>query len=243
MAKIDYNKKISLAIKHFWDTRNNQKTAQVGTGITDSSNRGSVTGGKQLNGFIELLSSVAQDTGIPKQYIYTSGNQLPGYFRPTKDWDIVIISPSQKLLAAIELKSQVGSFGNNFNNRTEEALGSALDLWTAFREKAFPNQSISPWLGYMMIVEKTKKSTIPVRVYEPHFKVFEEFNTTSYIERYKLFSQKLMLERHYSGCCLIWTSDAKKYGNVDNSISMEAFVQSFIGHLTGQLHEFKHSKK
>ena len=39
-----------------------------------------------------------------------------------------------RLLAVIELKSQVGpSFGNNFNNRTEEAIGSAVDFWTAYR--------------------------------------------------------------------------------------------------------------
>ena len=51
------------------------------------------------------------------------------------------------LLAAFEFKSQVGpSFGNNFNNRTEEALGSATDLWTAFREGAFQT-SQRPWLA------------------------------------------------------------------------------------------------
>jgi hypothetical protein len=135
-----YDKEIKSGIKHFWNTRNDQKTNQTGKGIGDLSNRGSVTGGKQLNGFIDLLSLVAIDSGIPKSCIYIKGNQLPGYFRPTKDWDFVIISPNNELIAAIELKSQVGSFGNNFNNRTEEALGSALDLWTAFREKAFPNQ-------------------------------------------------------------------------------------------------------
>ena len=51
---------------------------------------------------------------------------LPGYFRPTKVWDILIVH-KQELVAAIQLKSHVGpSFGNNFNNRTEEAIGAAL---------------------------------------------------------------------------------------------------------------------
>ena len=58
--------------------------------------------------------------------------QLPGFFRPTKEWDLVVVKNGH-LIAAIEAKSQVGpSFGNNFNNRTEEAMGSALDIWTAF---------------------------------------------------------------------------------------------------------------
>ena len=41
---------------------------------------------------------------------------LPGYFRPTKLWDLLVTYKGQ-LIAAIELKSHVGpSFGNNFNN-------------------------------------------------------------------------------------------------------------------------------
>lgn len=75
-----------------------------------------------MDGFVALLTKVTLDSGIPQECIYTRSNQLPGYFRPTKDWDFLIISPTKKLIAVIEFKSQVGSFGNNFNNRTEEAL-------------------------------------------------------------------------------------------------------------------------
>lgn len=100
----------------------------------------------------------------------TRSNQLPGYIRPTKDWDFLIISPSKKLISVIEFKSQVGSFGNNFNNRTEEALVSAVDFWTAFRENVYPNQQ-APWVGYLMAVERCEKSTSVVKVAEPHFKV------------------------------------------------------------------------
>ena len=58
-----------------------------------------------------------------------------------------------QLIVVLEVKSQVGpSFGNNFNNRTEEAIGSALDLWTAYREGAF-NKTIRPWLGYLFLLE------------------------------------------------------------------------------------------
>jgi len=65
----------------------------------------------------------------------------------------LLVVKNGRLLAAIEAKSQVGpSFGNNFNNRTEEAIGSALDLWTAFREGAF-NGGIQPFLGYFFMLE------------------------------------------------------------------------------------------
>ena len=232
-----YQELLKDAVKVFWETRNSQKDAQSEKQIKDTGNRSSVTGGKQLDGLLKLLYIVATDLGIPENCIYIKGNQIPGYFRPTKDWDMLIVSPTKKLIAVIELKSQVGSFGNNFNNRTEEALGSATDLWTAFREQAFPNQA-APWLGYMMIVEKSIKSTTPVRIAEPYYKVFEEFRNTSYLDRYKLFCQKLMLERLYTQTCLIWVTNDHNFGSIENNISFEAFIYSFIGHLTGQMHEF-----
>lgn len=233
-----YRELLTAAVKLFWNTRNSQKDAQTEKDIKDAGNRGAVTGGKQLDGLLELLYVVAIDTGIPQNCIYLKGNQLPGYFRPTKDWDMLIVSPTRKLVAVIELKSQVGSFGNNFNNRTEEALGSATDLWTAYREKAFPNQS-APWLGYLMVVERSIKSTTPVRIAEPYFPVFEEFRGTSYLDRYSLFCQKLMLERLYNQCGLIWVTNDHQFGDVEASISMDAFLYAFIGHLMGSLHEFK----
>ena len=78
------------------------------------------------------------------------------------------------ILAGIEFKSQVGSFGNNYNNRTEEAIGSATDIWAAYREGAF-KPSARPWLGYMMLLEEAPGSMRPVKAQEPHFKVFPEF--------------------------------------------------------------------
>ena len=43
------------------------------------------------------------------------------------------------LVAAIEFKSQAGeAIGNNLNNRAEEVVGLASDLWVAFREGVIP---------------------------------------------------------------------------------------------------------
>lgn len=234
----DYTGIIQDAIACFWNTRNRQLHNQIDRNNRDAGNRGAVTGGKQMDGFVALLSRVAVDMGIPENCIFTKSNQLPGYFRPTKDWDFLIVSPAKKLITAIEFKSQVGSFGNNFNNRTEEALGSAIDLWTAFRENIFPNQN-APWVGYLMAVERCKKSTAVVRVAEPHFKVLKEFQKTSYIDRYSILCRKLILERHYTAAALLWTSDASTYGNVADDISIERFLSAFAGYLQGVINEFK----
>jgi len=81
----------------------------------------------------------------------------------------MLVIKDNTLLVVIETKSQVGpSFGNHFNNRTEEAMGSSLDLWTAFREGAF-DQAIQPFLGYFFMLEDCEASMRPVRVREPHF--------------------------------------------------------------------------
>lgn len=224
---------IEQAINFFWETKSKQLTDSG-----DTSNRGSVVGGKQMDGFVELLRSVAVNTGVPEKYIITDNNYLPGYFRSSKDWDLVIISPSKKLIAAVELKSQIGSYGNNFNNRTEEAIGSAVDLWTAFREKQFPNQQ-APWVGWLMVVGRDKSSLRSVKNYEPHFPVRSEFVGASYIDRYRILCQKLILERHYTSAALLWTSEDKSYGDVSEDISLHRFIASFSSYLTGVINEFK----
>jgi len=229
-----YKKEIKMAVELFWDTRTKQNSDRK---KKDQGNRSSVTGGKHLDGFVNLMVKVAVDIGIPKENIFTKGNALPGFFRPTKDWDLLILSKENHLIAALEFKSQVGSFGNNFNNRTEEVLGNAVDLWTAYREKGFLQKS-PPWLGYLILVEKSDKSTRIVRVKEPHFKVRKEFVNTSYLDRYKLLCEKLMLEKHYNAASIIWSNSDKKFGDVDNELSIEAFIESFKGFLIGKLSKF-----
>ena len=88
-----------------------------------------------MDGFIALLRDLIIESGIDEKHIsYNAALELPGFFRPTKEWDLLVVRDGQ-LVVVLEAKSQVGpSFGNNFNNRTEEAMGSALDLWTAYRD-------------------------------------------------------------------------------------------------------------
>ncbi|MDX2283816.1 MAG: PaeR7I family type II restriction endonuclease [Bacteroidia bacterium] len=191
-----------------------------------------------MDGFVRVLKQAAVDLGVPEACIYTRGNSLPGFFRPSKAWDFLIITPGQKLIAAAELKSQVGSFGNNFNNRVEEAIGSAVDLWTAFRERTLP-QMQQPWLGYWMLVEKTPASVRPVQIQAPHFQVRSEFQQTSYLDRYVIFCRKLLAERHYSAAALIWTTEELEFGSLHAELSAEVFLLSLMGFIQGRLQEFE----
>jgi len=200
----DLDRKIKSAVRHFWKVRKSQSTKQKSSGKLDQGERGAVTGGAQLDGFIKLLKNLVIAEGFPQNSIIFRRRQtiLPGYFRPTKEWDLLLVH-KDNLIASIELKSHIGpSFSNNFNNRTEEAMGSATDLWTAYREGLFQD-SIKPWLGYFIFLEDHDKSTSTVSVQEPNFKVAPEFKNTSYAQRYEIFCRRLIRERLYDAACLI----------------------------------------
>ncbi len=132
----DLPRQVREAVRFYWRTRNKQLEKQANSGSKDQGLRSAVTGGAQMDGFIDLLTRLVLDAGIERNQVFCNESlELPGYFRPTKKWDFLVVVEGQ-LVAALEAKSQVGpSFGNNFNNRTEEAMGSAVDLWTAFRER------------------------------------------------------------------------------------------------------------
>ncbi|MBN2019250.1 MAG: PaeR7I family type II restriction endonuclease [Sedimentisphaerales bacterium] len=223
------------AVAHYWKTRLSQQKKQKASGQADHGLRSAVTGGAQMDGFIELFTSVVVEAGLPKECIFRKRSvELPGFFRPTKEWDLLVIKDGI-LVAAVEAKSQVGpSFGNNFNNRTEEAMGSALDLWTAYREGAFL-KSPQPFLGYFFMLEDCAASNQPVSVREPHFKVFPEFIQASYLRRYELFCRKLVLERQYTAAAFI-TSDGRNGMNGEfhisaEDLSLERFTKTLAAHV------------
>jgi hypothetical protein len=194
-----------------------------------------VTGGKQMNGFVSLFASIIEAEGIPASAVNVRATTLPGYFRPEKDWDLVVVLDG-RLIASVEFKSHVGSFGNNFNNRVEEALGNATDLNTAYREGAF-RPSTKPWLGYMMLLEEHRKSTRPVRLRQPHFPAFSEFSNASYQRRYELFCTRLVRERLYDAACLIVSpSDKGVAGDYKEPLEELAF-SNFVVSLQGKLTE------
>jgi len=225
-------KGLRQAIQHFWSTRETQAQKQGSqTGARDAGARTAVTGGRQMDGFISLVREHLCDHGLPKTQVYCEKRiEIPGWYRPEKKWDLLIVENGQ-FLAGIEFKSQIGSFGNNYNNRTEEAIGSACDLWAAYREGAF-KPSARPWLGYMMLLEDAPGSSRPVRAQEPHFKVFPEFKSASYAKRYEILLTKLIRERLYDSACFL-LSDSKngpkgKYQEPAAELTFENFMTSLL---------------
>ena len=235
----NFEQQASDAIRAFWDTRAAAAQRQQLSGMVDQGERSSVTSGKTMDGFVNLLADLVAANGLPDAQVYlTRGvNTLPGYFRPTKDWDVVVLRRGV-LVAAIELKSQVGpSFGNNFNNRSEEAIGSAVDLWTAYREGALGNQP-RPFVGWLMHVEDAPESRRPVKTSSPHFPVFRELRNASYLERYDLLCERLVLEGLYSETALITSTRDRgplgEYRDVSEANNLRRFVAAFSAHIAAE---------
>jgi hypothetical protein len=227
------DQRLRAAIRHFWTTRQSQAQKRgSATGAKDAGARAAVTGGAQMNGFIALVRDLLCRNGLPQAHVLCEkGVELPGWYRPEKKWDLLIVSDG-RLIAGIEFKSQVGSFGNNFNNRTEEAIGSATDLWAAYREGAF-EPSARPWLGYLMLLEEAPRSMSPVRNREPHFEVFPEFRDASYAQRYEILLTKLVRERLYDAACFLLSDSTNGpkggYREPASELSFQNLITSLLG--------------
>ena len=220
----------------FWGNREKAKQKQIEAGTVDQGERAGVTGGKNMDGFIALVIDLVKGNGLAHASIYQKRAllTLPGYFRPTKLWDLLVIHEG-RLIAAIELKSQVGpSFGNNFNNRTEEAIGTAHDLWTAYRENAFGKHP-RPFVGWMMLVEDAPESRTPVRDSSPHFPVFPEFQGAAYLNRYDILCQRLIQEQLYTTASIITSPRSAvttgEYTDLSEMTGLKTFVTSLAGHI------------
>jgi hypothetical protein len=231
----DYETQAREAVKAFWGNREAAARKQVESGNVDAGNRGAVTAGKNLDGFVALVRSLIAANGLGHAQVCQAKGLLvlPGYFRPTKQWDLLVMH-GQQLIAAIECKSQVGSFGNNVNNRAEEAVGTAHCLWTAYREGALGDQP-RPFLGWLIVVEDAPGSREPVAISEPHFRVFPEFRRASYLRRYDLLCQKLVREQLYTAAALVATPstaiETGDYADLSAPSSLRTFVTAFAGHI------------
>jgi len=235
----DYETKAADALKAFWGNRAEARKKQLEAGKIDQGERAGVTGGRNLDGFLALILDLIEANGLGHADIHQTRAlvTLPGYFRPTKLWDLVVIHRGH-LVAAIELKSQVGpSFSNNFNNRTEEAIGTAHDFWTAYREKAFGEQP-RPFVGWLMVVEDADASRAPVRDKSTHFPVSPQFQGASYLRRYDILCQRLVLEQLYTSASVIASPrgaiDTGAYSELSEMTGLKTFVRAFAAHIAAE---------
>ena len=238
----DFDARLRAAVGAFWSARASVLPGKQG------GTRDTVVGGKNLDGFADLVRSVA----VHCVHTRRGSAVLPGFFRGTKSWDVLVIH-QRRLLAVFEFKSQVGSFGNNFNNRSEEAIGSAADLWVAHHHGAYSdgqhrsrnrvaegevallNPTLQadprpPFVGWLMLLEDCEASLRAVRCEQPHFKVFPEFESASYATRYQILCERLVERGLYSAAALELTvPDTDQHRSLSSATSLRTLFAEFAG--------------
>jgi len=239
---LDIDQRLQDAVQLFWDGRDKNLAKQKESGKIDAGTRGAVTAGTQMGALEVLIADILCDAGLKKLDVRTrTGLELPGYYRPEKRWDLIVVSEEQ-LVLAMEFKSMVGSFGKNVNNRFEEAVGSAQDIWTAFREGRF-GKSPTPFLGYLFLLEDHTEVHEPKSNAEPYFAVDPIFKTgegrgrrsasgVSYGRRFEILCRRLVLERLHTATCLVLATNENptRITQPADDINFQRFVAGLRGH-------------
>jgi len=243
------------AVAAYWEVKKAQEETSSLNGRVGAGTAGKVRGGAHFDPIAELLTKFFLDADYPSSAIrVTAGDhlELPGYYRPQKRWDVVI-SYENTLVAAFELKGLGSpSFGNNYNNRVEEALGSAVDVRRARLAELFPGER--PWLGYFFIMEDALKSQkgvdIETRTSFPVEDIWladcclaaggkpcnpkrSKLHGKSYQDRFAIFCERLMEKEMYDAVCYI-TSSPTEQGPREPSAQLDwaHFSAAITGRIT-----------
>lgn len=225
----DYTDLLDAAVKSYWNVRRDQAERSRAAGILNPGLRAEVTGGRHLDELQALVIRVFVDAGIPARLIDVKKRPIAGYFRRDKSWDIVVMV-KDRVVGIIELKSMAGEGGGkNFNNRTDEALGQAMDVWTAV-ERGLIDTPLRPWLGYFMLLEDNASFNEPVKARTPVWTPDPEFTGSSYGRRYEIFFDRMVRERLLDAACLVFgrkTDGRVRFAN--DALSFQSFAAAIHG--------------
>ena len=147
------------------------------------------------------------------------------------------------MIAAIEVKSQVGSFGNNFNNLIEEALGNASDFWAAYKNGLF-SPSARPWLGYILMLEEKPASVKPTkRIRLAPYPIDEEFQELSYAKRYEKACERMVRELMYDAACFLTSTATEGLAGAYQQPNRELGIENFAASLHARAAAFAAVKR
>lgn len=224
------------AVVNFWESRaaddEDEEAAPAQEGHRDE-----VISDSHMAEFGAILYEKLRETGLPETAIGTDGDltdqttDLPGYFRPAKDWDLVVVQDGH-LIAAVEFKSQASSYGNNWNNRVEEAIGNAWDLRTAIDEGVIESP-VRPWLGYFYLMGE-QGTTEGKNTSLPAMRRKNMFSNLSYADRCEKLCLRLVEQDLYDEAAFILAEDEDREGAFrapTEQLTFERFAASLVAHV------------
>ncbi len=228
---------MKVALLRSYDLRVVAGKKQAERGVTDVGNRAQITAGTHMNTISELIVEDLIASGISKRSLFYNkkDSEIPGWFRATKQWDILAFDKDQ-LVAAIELKSISSSYGNNMNNRTEEALGEAIDAKFSMN-RGLLNRVTPPILAYAMIVKKDETSqAICKKPSSHHFSYDPIFEDTSYLDRFSILCQRLRREEIFGA---VWFVVVDPVARTVEEPVPELSYERFLSEIKGRVEAFK----
>ena len=144
------------AVNHWWSSKSTVKSKKTQGGTRDVNLHG-----KTMDGFATTIRDFLVGLGVNPAHIFAGGHLsttpsiLPSYFRPSKNWDLIVLANSRfhpakgdavgpVLYAAVEFKSQ------------DKSIGNAHDFWVTYGQSGFERQ---PKVTMLMAENGSKMST------------------------------------------------------------------------------------
>jgi hypothetical protein len=159
----DLSAQTSKAVAHYWTTRTGQSDRQRKAGKADQGLRSAVTGGAQMDGFITLFTNLIASVGIPEQYVFTKTTELPGFFRPTKEWICLSCAKQLRQRLRPSPKSPIPAITSTTERKRRREARSICGQPIA---KALPCQP-SAFPGLLFMLEDCANSNRPIKAPEP----------------------------------------------------------------------------
>src|SRR5450759_156570 len=220
-----FQDRLRKAVAHYWRTLAEQSHKQQAG--KDHGRRSAVTGGKQMDGFCELVDWVLRENGLDEASIYVrSDREIPGFFRPTKEWDMLVVHEGRTVAALESTPQRVPPLVGDSNIRVEETIGMAADIWRAFGKGAYGTARPRPWLGWVMLFEDRTVST------------------PSYGKRYEQILHKFTHERLFDSAALLASTGKGgtqgAFIEPDEDLSMKWLLASLVGWVGAYFAEVKY---
>ncbi len=234
----DLGSEVSDAVKWYWATLSGQAEEQRQSENSTRGRRAEVLGGGQMDGFAGLVEDILVEAGVPRESVkHDYHATLPGFYLPEKEWDTAVVHDGE-LLAVVEYKSQASSFGNNLNNRSEEAIGSFTDLLEAYEDGVF-EPSPAPWIGYLYLMADNEKSRNVPQLREVNFEVDDEFRDATYLDRVELLCLRMVRQRLVNEAAFILTDEEEgpegNFWEPNEELRFNRFARSLASYVRGHI--------
>ena len=194
------NDEVKALLINFWSQKNDavRRLAEAGIVGTGAQARNA----RHMESLATFVRQMFLEAGLSESDVRVNG-VIPGYYRRSKDWDIVA-TYKDNLVAVVELKSQVGSEGNNGNNRIEEALGNSRDASAAQElNQAFGNLPI--WTAFCVAFGSSPDDAKPTRAPQSMFSLDPVFAGMTYARQWEIAVTRFIQTGAYDAGWMVTT--------------------------------------